>query len=57
MIWRADNAGPINEHYYLNGRQVGEIGNTGPGQTDFATAIDQAVEGAPAATTDHDQGT
>ncbi len=54
---RTDSAGPINEYYYLNNRGIGSIGNTGPSQTTFATAISQAISGpaTPTSTADFDQ--
>ncbi|HEY2710739.1 MAG TPA: Ig-like domain-containing protein [Caulobacteraceae bacterium] len=46
---RTDSAGPINEYYYLNNHSIGSVGNTGPSQTNFATAISQGINGPPAA--------
>lgn len=34
-------ANPAEFYYYLNGVQIGDIGNNGPSATDYASAINQ----------------
>ena len=43
-----DSAGPITEYYYLGAQTVGDISNTGPSQTDYASAINRQYQAASA---------
>ena len=48
VLDRTDSAGPEQEYYYLGAQTIGDIGNAGPSQTDYASAINQQYQGATA---------
>src|SRR5207244_8155353 len=39
VVSRTDTSGPLELYYYLNGDQVGDVGNDGPSQTDYLGTV------------------
>jgi YD repeat-containing protein len=50
VVYRTDSAGPTLENYYLDNHQIGSTDNSGPTQTDYATAINSQYGTAPSPT-------